>query len=83
MERYLGNGSITFEYNLIIFFPSIRWNYLKLDRHVYSYLASSLKTNLILFPLKTKNFNTFPLTLDVKYKMHQLILDNKVYSIFA
>ena len=54
-----------------------------LDRYVYSYLASSLKTNLILFPLKTKNFNTFPLTLDVKYKMHQLILDNKVYSIFA
>lgn len=46
-------------------------------------LASSLNTNLILFPLKTKNFNTFPLTLDVKYKIHQLILDRKVYSVFC
>ena len=46
-------------------------------------LANSFKTNLILFSLKTKNFNTFPLTLDVKYKIHQLILDKKVYSIFA
>ena len=41
--------------------------------------------NLILFclSLKLRTFNTFPLTLDVRYEIQQLILDKKVYSIFA
>ena len=41
--------------------------------------------NLILFcfSLKQRTFNAFPLTLDERYEIQQLILGRKVYSIFA